>query len=246
VQWNADYVMGSEQMDNLVFDEETMFLLNSRKVVLFDSETLLPILTWEALRCPEVCVPLRSHFEPLAQMPENRPFNLARTRDGFRNEAPHREQRMQMVGSRICNYNLLAKQRPTAKRPGLIANVVNTDADANICLYADTWAEFDCKRVKAQTREANTHQQPLLSVCLSVADWYNPVMMKMYEDMASAISSSSPRVACYTATLQRCPCDQNTERALAAVLIVQLDSHHRSFVDTERCAFTVCGWPSIP
>jgi hypothetical protein len=66
-------------------------------------------------------------------------------------EAIHTTQRMEMIGSRVNNYNTARSRRPTQKRPGLLAHTVNTDGAANICLYADSFDAFDCTRPARST-----------------------------------------------------------------------------------------------
>lgn len=162
------------QISNLGFDSDTMDLVCSWKTVVLDKSTSLPIILYSMGGAPQVGVAMRSHLEPLDQMPQRRAFNLSRTRDGFATEAGGTEQRMNQIGTRRCDFNVAFTKRPTHKRAELVKHVINTDGVLD--LYADTFDEFDY--------------------------WYNEKMMRMFGDMAAVISKAMPISSVYVAALQ--------------------------------------------
>ena len=159
----------------LSFDAATMTLVDVRRSVVYDAETLLPIAVHAAACCPEIGEALRTHCEPLASMPtSSRKFNLARTREGFRTEAAGIAQRMEMVGGHLAGRNKHDKGRPTQSRPTLGAHVVNPDGD--LCSYVNLFDEFDF--------------------------WGAPVMMQAYSGMASVLRTAFPCGSAHTAGVQ--------------------------------------------
>ena len=70
-------------ISNLAFDPGTMELVCSRKTVVLDKSTKLPIILYSIGGAPQVGLAMRSHLEPLTRMPRDQKFNLSRTRDGL-------------------------------------------------------------------------------------------------------------------------------------------------------------------
>ncbi len=102
-------------ISNLAFDPGTMELVCSRKTVVLDKSTKLPIILYSMGGAPQVGLAMRSHLEPLARMPHDRKFNLSRTRDGLGTEAGGMEQRMNQIGTRRCDFNVVPSKRPTCR-----------------------------------------------------------------------------------------------------------------------------------
>jgi hypothetical protein len=188
VEWNEDYwPLGpagrsgkepQEQLHGLDFDAETMTMVSARKAVLVDRQLRLPVCLYACNAAPSVGIQMRSHLEPLAQMPARRYFSLDRSSSGFRYECPGVEQRMEMVGSHVVRENCVIQKRPHNRQPGLAAHVINPDPNPrSICLYAATWREFNF--------------------------WYNDVMMAMFQDMGQVLWRAFPMCSTYTAALKR-------------------------------------------
>ena len=159
---------------DLAFDPNTMELVCSKKTVVLDKSTNLPIILYSMGGAPEVGLTMRSHLEPLDRMPLERKFNLSRTRDGLGSEAGGTEQRMNQIGTRRCDFNVVPAKRPTCRRGELAEHVIN--ADGVLDLYADTYDEFDY--------------------------WYHAEMMRMFGDMAAVIRTAMPISSAYVAALQ--------------------------------------------
>jgi hypothetical protein len=167
-----------EQLHGLDFDAETMTMVSARKAVLVDRQLRLPVCLYACNAAPSVGIQMRSHLEPLAQMPARRYFSLDRSSSGFRYECPGVEQRMEMVGSHVVRENCVIQKRPHNRQPGLAAHVINPDPNPrSICLYAATWREFNF--------------------------WYNDVMMAMFQDMGQVLWRAFPMCSTYTAALKR-------------------------------------------
>ncbi len=182
VEWDEGYwPLGNKTrrdkgpISDLAFDPGTMDLVSSRKTVVLDKSTKLPIILYSMGGAPQVGLAMRSHLEPLNRMPQDRKFNLSRTRDGLGTEAGGTEQRMNQIGTRRCDFNVVPSKRPTCRRGKLEEHVINTDGVLD--LYADTYDEFDY--------------------------WYNEEMVRMFGEMAAVIREAMPISSVYVAALQQ-------------------------------------------
>jgi hypothetical protein len=131
-------------------------------------------------------------------------------------EAIHTTQRMEMIGSRVNNYNTARSRRPTQKRPGLLAHTKTPTGRPTFACTLIRLTPLTVRgprdRLSRLVGQPHPHAPQPLTSCSTVtphsaaltwADWYNAKMKETYAEMARVITSSSPREACYTQAIQR-------------------------------------------
>jgi hypothetical protein len=169
--------LDDKMMRRVTFDSNTMKMVDAKKVILLDALTHLPLLLYACGEEFELGCALRSsHLAPLGRIPvPRRKFNLGRTSGGFGYEEGHVEQRQKiMVFHRTAAMPSALLCHRCLGSNNFAEHVINKDGDLGP--YANTLDELDF--------------------------WSAPIMMNMYNDMASMLLHVVPLGSTFTAAIK--------------------------------------------